>query len=146
MDMGMVTAGMAIAAITMDGLLAAETGTTVTDKLRLKPVIKSRRANRRLLQYGQLLLAFVVHAVARRQFRRALRLAYRAAVVHSIARAELRCTRARFGLRVLHFMAGAGLRGARRRRSARLRDGERGGAQQQGSCDRDCLRHLGVPS
>jgi hypothetical protein len=49
MDMGMaITAGMAIAVITMDGLSAAETGDTITDELRLKPVMKSRRANRRL--------------------------------------------------------------------------------------------------
>jgi len=37
MDMGMaITAGMAIAAITMDGLSAAETGDTIIDELRFK--------------------------------------------------------------------------------------------------------------
>jgi hypothetical protein len=36
MDMAMA-AGMAIAAITMDGLSAAETDDTITDTLQLKP-------------------------------------------------------------------------------------------------------------
>lgn len=105
--MAITAAGTAIAAIIMGGLSAAVTGDTIIDELRsnpsdrkagrFPPSLKAAGANPAAFVREASVLALVVHPVARRQFRRALRPSHRALVVHAVARAELRRARAGVG-------------------------------------------------